>query len=62
MPSIAEFEKWLTTQQAARRLGKTRQGVVWLCEQRRLRAARTPLGWLVDPESVEQYERRERER
>jgi hypothetical protein len=38
-------------------LGKSRQGVVWLCENRRLRAARTRLGWLVDPRDVERYAR-----
>ena len=57
MPGIREFEQWLTTSQAASTLGKSRQGVVWLCENRRLRAARTPLGWLVDPRDVERYAR-----
>jgi hypothetical protein len=38
-------------------LGKSRQGVVWLCENGRLRAARTRLGWLVDPNDVERYAR-----
>jgi hypothetical protein len=38
-------------------LNKSRQGVVWLCENRRLRAARTALGWLVDPKDAERYAR-----
>jgi hypothetical protein len=55
MPSVQEFESWLTTGVTASRLGKSRQGVVWLCENRKLRAARTALGWLVDPKDVERY-------
>ncbi len=61
MPSIQEFEEWLTTSVTATKLGKTRQGVVWLCENRRLRAAKTALGWLVDPVDVEKFAQRERE-
>jgi hypothetical protein len=57
MPTIQEFEKWATTGDVARILGKSRQGIVWLCENRRLRAARTALGWLVDPQDVERYAR-----
>jgi hypothetical protein len=55
LPSIREFEEWLTTGDTASKLGKSRQGVVWLCENRRLRGARTRLGWLVDPEDVQRY-------
>ncbi len=61
MPSIRELEKWLTTSDAANRLGKSRQGVVWMLENRKLRGARTALGWLVDPADVERLER-EREK
>ena len=53
MPTIRELERWLTTSQAASKLGKTRQGVTWMLENRKLRAAKTPLGWLIDPKSVE---------
>jgi hypothetical protein len=55
VPSIREFERWLTTGQTARKLGKTRQGVTWLVENGRLRAARTQLGWLIDPKAVGDY-------
>jgi hypothetical protein len=55
VPSIREFEEWLTTGQTASKLGKTRQGVTWLVENGRLRAARTQLGWLIDPKAVEDY-------
>jgi hypothetical protein len=57
LPSIREFEEWLTTGASASKLGKSRQGVVWLLENRRLRGARTALGWLVDPKDVERYAR-----
>ena len=53
MPTIADMEQWLTARQAASKLGKTRQGVVWMATNRKLRAARTQLGWLIDPASVE---------
>jgi excisionase family DNA binding protein len=59
MPTIREFEQWLTTGEAARRLGLSRQGVVWLIEARKLRAANTALGRLVDPRDVARV-RRER--
>jgi excisionase family DNA binding protein len=55
MPSLKELEKWLTTSEAASELGKTRQGIVWLCENGRLRAVKTSLGWLIDPKAVEGY-------
>jgi len=58
MPSIREFERWLSTGDTASRLGKSRQGVVWMLENRRLRGARTSLGWLVDPASVEEVARK----
>ncbi len=54
MPSVREFERWMTTGVAASKLGRSRQGVVWMLENRRLRGARTALGWLVDPASVEE--------
>ncbi len=53
MPTIKEFEGWLTTGEAASKLGKTPQGVKWMLEARKLRGARTKLGWLIDPRSVE---------
>jgi hypothetical protein len=57
LPGIREFEKWFTTGDAASALGKTSQGIKWLLENRRLRGARTRLGWLVDPKDVERYAR-----
>ena len=59
MPTLREFEQWLTTGQAASRLGKSRQGVTWLVENRRLRAVKTQAGWLIDPKAVEEYRKGE---
>jgi excisionase family DNA binding protein len=59
MPSLKELEKWLTTSETASKLGKTRQGIVWLCENGRLRAVKTRLGWLIDPKAVEDHARKE---
>jgi excisionase family DNA binding protein len=53
VPTIRELEKWLTTSQAASKLGRSRQGVTWMVENKKLRAVKTQLGWLVDPKSVE---------
>ena len=53
LPSIREFEEWFTTGDTASALGKTRKGIKWLLENRRLRGVRTRLGWLVDPKDVE---------
>jgi len=55
MPSLTEFEKWLTTGQAASELGKSRQGVTWLVENKKLRAVKTQAGWLIDPDAVAVY-------
>ncbi len=55
MPSLQEFEKWLTTGQTASELGKSRQGVTWMVENKRLRAVKTQLGYLIDPDSVDVY-------
>jgi hypothetical protein len=54
MPTIKELEQWLSTGQAASRLNKSRQGIIWMVENKKLRASRTPLGWLIDPKSVEE--------
>ena len=61
MPTLKEFERWLSTSQAASEMGKTRQGVLWLLENGRLRGVRTQLGWLIDPRAVEDYRRRRQE-
>lgn len=52
MPSLKELETWLSTSQAASKLGATRQGTVWMAENRRVRAVKTAIGWLYDPGDV----------
>ncbi len=61
MPSVKEFEGWLTTSEAAKELGRTRQGIHWMIDKERLLvAAHTKLGILIDPKSIEEFKRKER--
>jgi hypothetical protein len=55
MPTLNEFEKWMSTGQVAERLGRTRQGAINLAEARKIRAVKTAAGWLYDPDSVDQF-------
>jgi hypothetical protein len=55
MPSLKELETWLSTGQVSKKLGMSRQGVIYLAEQRKVRAVKTAAGWLYDPDSVEAY-------
>lgn len=59
MPSLSELEQWMTTGQTASKLSKSRQGVTWLVENKKLRAVKTQAGWLIDPKSIEEYARKE---
>lgn len=54
MPSIKELEQWMSVKDAAERLGASRQGVRHLADARRIRGAKTAIGWLFDPASVEE--------
>jgi len=47
----------MSTGQVAKRLGWSRQGVLKLAEDARLRAVQTALGWLYDPADVERFAR-----
>ena len=62
MPTINELEHWLTTSQAASILNKTRQGISWMVENKKLRAAKTPLGWLIDPKDVQRFKEEGRDK
>ncbi len=62
MPSIKEFETWMTPAGAGRRIGISKQAVHKLLENGRFRAARTNAGWLLDPASVEEYREARAER
>jgi helix-turn-helix protein len=58
VPTLQEFEKWMSTGQVAERLGRTRQGAINLAEARKIRAVKTAAGWLYDPDSVEVFRAR----
>ncbi len=57
MPSIREFEEWLTPQDVARALGVTRQAVHERLERGTLvpknQSVKTRSGWLVKPTAVD---------
>jgi hypothetical protein len=59
MVSLKELERWMSTGQVSKRLGRSRQGVIHLAEARKLRAVKTAAGWLYDPESVEMFAEQE---
>ena len=62
MPSLKELESWMSTGQVSKKIGRSRQGVINLARERRLRAVKTGAGWIYDPVSVEDFARRETER
>jgi excisionase family DNA binding protein len=55
MPSLSELEKWMGTGQVANKLGYSRQYVINLAKEKRIRAVKTGAGWLYDPDSVENF-------
>jgi hypothetical protein len=57
MPTLREFEQWLSTGQVSKRLGRSRQGIINLAEDKSIRAVKTAAGWLYDPQSVKDFER-----
>ncbi len=58
MPSLQELERWMSTGQVADKLGYSRQYIIKLAEEKKLRAAKTAAGWLYDPDSVEVFRAR----
>lgn len=54
MPTLREFEGWLSTTETAERLGKSRQGILYMAKHRKIRSVETHIGWLHDPQSVEE--------
>ena len=52
MPSIRELERWMGTGQVADKLGYSRQYIISLAKERKIRAVKTGAGWLYDPDSV----------
>jgi excisionase family DNA binding protein len=55
MPSLKDLERWMGTGQVAKYLSYSRQGVINLAEEGKIRAVKTAAGWLYDPESVEMF-------
>ena len=58
MPSVHEFERWMSAGQAAEEVGVSRQAIWKAANEKRLRVANTANGILVDPVSVEAMVRR----
>jgi helix-turn-helix protein len=58
MPSLKELERWMGTGQVSKRLGYSRQGVINLAEEGKIRAVKTGAGWIYDPDSVEVFKAR----
>ena len=56
MPSLSELERWMGTGQVAEKLGYSRQYVINLAKEKKIRAVKTGAGWLYDPDSVEIFE------
>jgi hypothetical protein len=49
----------MSTGQVSKRLGRSRQGVINLAEDKSIRAVKTTAAWLYDPDSVKDFEYRE---
>lgn len=58
MPTIHEFEKWMSAGQAAEEVGVSRQAIWKAANEKRIRVANTANGILVDPASVSAMIRR----
>jgi excisionase family DNA binding protein len=53
----------MTTGQVSKKLGRSRQGVIDLAEDRRIRAVKVGgQVWIYDPNSVEEFGRKQAER
>jgi hypothetical protein len=55
MPTLRQLENWMSTGQVAKKLGYSRQGVINLAEDKKIRAVKTQAGWIYDPDSVATY-------
>ncbi len=62
MVTLKELKSWMTTGQVSKKLGRSRQGVINLAEERRLRAVKVGgQTWIYDPISVADFERKQGE-
>ena len=55
MPNLKELEQWVGTTEAANRIGYSRQGVINLAEDKKVRAVRTGAGWIYDPDDLDMF-------
>jgi hypothetical protein len=62
MVRIRDLERWLSTGQVSKKTSYSRQGVINLAEDGRIRAVKTGAGWIYDPESVDDFVRQQSER
>jgi excisionase family DNA binding protein len=58
MPTVQEFEQWLTPQQVADQTGISKQAIHKQLNNHKLRSARTHQGVLIDPAEVEKIKAR----
>jgi hypothetical protein len=58
MPTLKELERWMGTGQVSKELGYSRQGVINLAEDGKIRAVKTGAGWIYDPDSVAMFKSR----
>jgi len=62
LPTLKELKGWMTTGQVSRILGRSRQGVINLVEDGRLRGVKVGGEvWIYDPKSVEEFARKREE-
>lgn len=54
LEKLRELEKWLSPSEAGRELETSGQWVTHLARSGQIRAIKTSLGWLVDPEDVKE--------
>ena len=66
VPTLDELEGWYTTAQAAHAAGRSRQGVINLAKDRKVRAVQVgrshPIGkpaWIFDPKSIKEFVEKE---
>jgi hypothetical protein len=69
MPSLRELEGWMTTAQDAQAAGRSRQGIINLAKNGRVRAVQVGQAydtgrsvWIFDPESVKEFAHKEQKR
>ncbi len=59
MVKLRDLEGWMSIGQVSKKLGRSRQGVLNIVDEGRIRGVKTQIGWLLDPASVEEFAERE---